>query len=59
MRRNVWRPGLALLLLCYAGFAQSGSGTVCVASRADDPFRGQVIPPTGEVNSNGLPVGID
>ena len=34
-------------------------GAVCVASRAATPFRGQVIPPTGEVSSNGLKFKID
>jgi TonB family protein len=35
------------------------TGTICVAARADDPFRGQVIPPTGDVSSQGLQVKID
>lgn len=39
--------------------AAASYGTVCVASRADDPFRGQVIPPTGEVSSGGLRVRVD
>jgi hypothetical protein len=39
--------------------AEPNTGRVCVASRADDPFRGQVIPPTGEVSSGGLRVRID
>ncbi|MGP8157379.1 MAG: hypothetical protein ACLQMT_11015 [Candidatus Acidiferrales bacterium] len=52
--------GLALaFLLSQTGSAEPGGGTVCVASRADDPFRGQVIPPTGEVSSGGLQVKID
>jgi len=34
-------------------------GAVCVASRAATPFRGQVIPPSGEVSSNGLKFKID
>src|SRR5258708_40352988 len=41
------------------GGAEPKTGTVCVASRAATPFRGQVIPPTGEVNSGGLQVKID
>jgi hypothetical protein len=52
--------GLAVALLFPAGgSAEPGTGTVCVAARADDPFRGQVIPPTGEVSSNGLQVKVD
>lgn len=46
-------------ILFQARAAESQAGSVCVASRADDPFRGQVIPPTGEVSSNGLRVRID
>lgn len=38
---------------------EPASGTVCVASRAADPFRGQVIPPTGEVSSGGLRVRVN
>jgi len=52
--------GLAFVfLLSQTGLAEPGGGTVCVASRADDPFRGQVIPPTGEVDFGGLQVKID
>jgi hypothetical protein len=52
--------GLALpLLLCQPSAGEPGSGTVCVASRAATPFRGQVIPPTGEVSSGGLQIRID
>lgn len=52
--------GLTLaFLIQQASAADSDTGTVCVASRADDPFRGQVIPPTGEVSSGGLRVRID
>jgi len=51
---------LALLVaLCQIAAAQAGGGTVCVAARAATPFRGQVIPPTGEVSSHGLRVKID
>ena len=49
--------------LCFCsrlgGSAEPGTGTVCVAARGDHPFRGQVIPPTGEVSSNGLQVKVD
>jgi hypothetical protein len=52
--------GFAVLLLTSAvGSAQTETGTICVAARADDPFRGQVIPPTGPVSSYGLRVKID
>jgi hypothetical protein len=48
-----------VLIFPSAGGAEPGSGTVCVASRAADPFRGQIIPPTGEVSSGGLQVKVD
>jgi hypothetical protein len=48
-----------VLLFPTAGDAEPQTGTVCVASRSDYPFRGQVIPPTGEVSSGGLQVKID
>ncbi|MGB7281025.1 MAG: hypothetical protein WBE13_02090 [Candidatus Acidiferrum sp.] len=52
--------GLALAFLFVVGSdAQQEFGTVCVASRAATPFRGQIIPPTGEVSSGGLQVKID
>ena len=52
--------GLAFTLLFPAGgSAEPGTGTICVTARADDAFRGQVIPRTGEVSSNGLQVKID
>jgi hypothetical protein len=52
--------GLVFVLIFPShGGAEPESGTVCVASRAATPFRGQVIPPTGEVNSGGLQVKID
>jgi hypothetical protein len=52
--------GLVLLVaLCQIATAQAGGGTVCVAARAATPFRGQMIPPTGEVSSGGLRVQID
>jgi hypothetical protein len=49
----------AVLLFPHAGSAEPETGTICVAARAADPFRGQVIPPTGEVSSNGLQVKVD
>ena len=52
--------GLALLVaLSQIATAQAGGGSICVAARAATPFRGQVIPPTGEVSSGGLRVKID
>lgn len=52
--------GLTLFfLVSQASGAEPEGGTVCVASRADDPFRGQVIPPTGEVSSGGLQLRVD
>jgi hypothetical protein len=57
------RVGIAALALtlffrfpCIEG---DETGTICVASRAATPFRGQVIPPTGEVDSHGYQVKID
>jgi len=49
---------VAVLFLPHGGSAEPETGTICVAARADDPFRGQVIPP-GEVSSNGLQVKVD
>jgi hypothetical protein len=52
--------GLAVALaLCEIAVTQARAGSVCVAARAATPFRGQVIPPTGEVSSGGLRVKID
>jgi len=52
--------GLSLILFFSRGSgADPEFGTVCVASRAATPFRGQVIPPVGEVSSGGLQVKID
>jgi hypothetical protein len=52
--------GFALILVSSAAIlAQSETGILCVASRAATPFRGQVIPPTGEVDSHGLQVKLD
>jgi hypothetical protein len=48
-----------LLIFAPFGVAEPDTGTVCVAPRALDPFRGQVIPETGEVSSGGLQVKID
>jgi len=51
---------LTLLLAVHPkSVTQNASGTVCVAARADDPFRGQIIPPKGEVSSGGLQVKVD
>src|SRR5277367_6494056 len=52
--------GLSVVLLFAGnGGPEPETGRVCVASRAATPFRGQVIPPTGEVSSGGLQVKID
>ena len=51
--------GLMLILLLQANAQQARTGTMCVASRADDPFRGQLIPHNGNVDSHGLRVKID
>jgi hypothetical protein len=48
-----------VLLFPHAGGAEPETGTICVAPRAADPFKGQIIPPTGEVSSNGLQVKVD
>ena len=38
--------GLTVILLApTVGNTEPETGTICVAARADDPFRGQVIPP--------------
>jgi hypothetical protein len=50
---------LFLLVFAAPHSAEPDTGTVCVAARALDPFRGQVVPPTGEVSSGGLQVKID
>lgn len=50
---------LFVFLFSQASAEEPAQGTVCVASRAADPFRGQVIPPTGEVSSGGLRVRVD
>src|SRR5580704_341358 len=52
--------GLSVVLLFAGGGGpEAETGTVCVASRAATPFRGQVVPPTGEVSSGGLQVKVD
>jgi len=48
-----------VLLFPTAGGTEPETGTVCVASRAATPFRGQVVPPVGEVSSGGLQVMVD
>ncbi len=51
--------GLVLLLPRLA-CAQQGAGSLCVASRADDPFFKEVPTlPNGEINSHGLKLRID
>jgi hypothetical protein len=50
---------LVFLALCAYTVAETQTGTLCVASRAATPFRGQIIPPTGEVSSGGLRLKID
>jgi hypothetical protein len=50
---------VVFLLVTGGGRAEPETGTICVAARADDPFRGQVIPPTGEISSHGLQVKVD
>jgi hypothetical protein len=58
---RIWSIGLTVILLLSQATpaAPGGYGTVCVASRAVTPFRGQVIPPTGEVSSGGLRLKVD
>ena len=52
--------GLIFFLISAApGGAEPETGSICVAARALDPFRGQVIPATGEVSSGGLQVKVD
>lgn len=52
--------GLTVILLApTVGNTEPETGTICVAARADDPFRGQVVPPTGEVSSYGFQVKVD
>jgi|SRR5580704_15099590 hypothetical protein len=52
--------GLSVVLLFAGGGGpEAETGTVCVASRAATPFRGQVVPPSGEVSSGGLQVKVD
>jgi hypothetical protein len=48
-----------VLLISQYTCAQHSSGSVCVASRADDPFWKEPILPSGEINSHGLRVKID
>ena len=48
-----------VLLISHFTCAQQGKGSVCVASRADDPFWKEPIPRNGEINSHGLRVKID
>ena len=55
----MWSVGALLILFLARTGTAPEYGTVCIASRADDPFRGQIIPPRGEVSSGGLRVRID
>jgi hypothetical protein len=48
-----------VLLIPHFTWAQQSTGSVCVASRADDPFWKEPIPSSGEINSHGLRVKID
>lgn len=48
-----------LIIAAQLNAADEHTGTVCVAARADTPFRGQVIPQRGVVSSGGLRVKID
>jgi hypothetical protein len=59
-----WVMRLLHWILVFVGFcactvAETQTGTLCVASRAATPFRGQIIRPTGEVSSGGLRLKID
>ena len=58
MKAHFVSLALVLLISPFA-CAQQSSGSVCVASRADDPFWKEPIPPSGEINSHGLRVKID
>src|SRR5579862_3783926 len=57
LRHLCW--ALTFVCFCSNTIAEAQAGTLCVASRAATPFRGQVIPPTGEVSSGGLRLRID
>jgi hypothetical protein len=46
-----------VFLLVAAGIAQTGSGTVCVASRNDDPWF--KVPPPEATSSRGLHLRVD
>jgi|SRR5579863_1687504 len=50
---------LTLVLLISQFACAQSTGSVCVASRADDPFWKEPIPPSGEINSHGLRVKVD
>jgi len=57
--KTIFLSWALLVILTPMAMAQSATGTVCVAARAATPFRGQVIPPAGPVDSGGLRVRID
>jgi hypothetical protein len=59
VKKNIFFGSALVLASCQIAAAQADRGTVCVAARAETPFRGQVIPPTGEISSGGLRVKID
>jgi hypothetical protein len=49
-----------VLLVSISAAAQQGTGSVCVASRVDDPFwKEPATLPNGEVNSHGLKIRVD
>ena len=49
-----------VLLFSRVACAQQGTGSVCVAARADDPFwKEPATLPNGEINSHGLKFKID
>lgn len=55
-------PFIALtlvLLVSQSMCAQQSKGSVCIASRADDPFWKEPIHRNGEIDSPGLRVSID
>lgn len=49
-----------VLLISHFACAQQGSGSVCIAARADDPFwKEPATLPNGEINSHGLKFKVD
>jgi len=52
--------GTLVLFISLLAYAQQGSGSVCVAARAEDPFwKESATLPNGQINSHGLKVRID